>query len=973
MTFAGAAQRYALERGGTRDRNRIPLFQCRTTGCVFLYWLSPLEPMKSRSKTIPKASRQRKIPPLQDWRTTDEDEVNRRRLRAVEEQPRISDLEPREKIFSNFEVQSPSGLTYQVEIRDIAGREFACTCVDFRINGLGTCKHIEAVLLHLEARFKKVFFSAEKAGSTRIDIVPDREANKLRVARGRDRLPRKLTALFDSAGLQSAGTPEETIILLRDAQLPQLRISQEVGPWLESRQRAEERILLRRAYEEGVQAGVHPPQETQSALYPYQREGMLHLAFTERALLADEMGLGKTIQAIAACALLHRLGKAKRVLIVTPASLKTEWEEQIQRFTPLPYQIVYGSRRRRLAAYDAAPFFTLVNYEQMLADGLDVNARLQPDVIILDEAQRIKNWSTKTAQAIKRLKSRYAFVLTGTPIENRIDEIFSIVGFLDPAVFGPLFRFNREFYTFDERGRPAEYRNLDQLRERIRPLMLRRRKADVEKELPSRTDHTLFVGLSETQQATYAEHSTAMSRLVHTAQRRPLTQQEQEKLMRELAMMRMICDTNYILDPADRACPKLAEIETVLEESSADPDVKVIIFSEWERMLELARDLCERLGLGYAWHTGSVPQQRRRAEILMFKHDPACRVFLSTDSGGVGLNLQNASVVVNCDLPWNPAKLEQRIARAWRKNQTRNVTVINLVSRDTIEHRMLGTLAAKMGLSEGVLDRRGDLSQIKLRGGGQAFLAKLEQVLDSRAPSQAPLVQEPPPPADRSAAFASRAGQMMNGSLVGCEERFPLHAAHSVLVVIVDGNPEQWREKLRPLHEQLFGPGKWDPLCPVGFDVIDRATAEALKRLTAAGLVMANLRATRHLHPVAAEAAQPLSAEERQRAGACREKAAHALKMAKVLLAGDFAEEARTALNNALLFAGQALAVEARWPLPLEATDTLTAPLDICWREALRPLREFTSGGDISLGLAALTATLSKSSQCAVKPQPAIC
>jgi hypothetical protein len=335
-----------LERGGTKDRKSNPVISVSRYGLRFPLLAESFQPMKSRSKTIPKTSRQRKIPPLQDWRTTDEDEVNRRRLRAVEEQPRISDLEPREKIFSNFEVQSPSGLTYQVEIRDIAGREFACTCVDFRINGLGTCKHIEAVLLHLEARFKKVFFSAEKAGSTRIDIVPDREANKLRVARGRDRLPRKLTALFDSAGLQSSGTPEETIILLRDAQLPQLRISQEVGPWLESRQRAEERILLRRAYEEGVQAGVHPPQETQSALYPYQREGMLHLAFTERALLADEMGLGKTIQAIAACALLHRLGKAQRVLIVTPASLKTEWEEQIQRFTPLPYQIIYGAAQR---------------------------------------------------------------------------------------------------------------------------------------------------------------------------------------------------------------------------------------------------------------------------------------------------------------------------------------------------------------------------------------------------------------------------------------------------------------------------------------------------------------------------------------------------------------------------------------------------------------------------------------------------
>src|SRR5207253_3632018 len=135
-----------------------------------------------------------------------------------------------------------------------------------------------------------------------------------------------------------------------------------------------ERRELRREYEQKVQSGEWPVQETKMPLFPYQRDGMLHLAFTERALLADEMGLGKTIQAIAACALLHRLGKARRVLVVTPASLKTEWEEQIRRFTPLDYQIVFGGKLKRLGLYSAPqgnghgalPFFTIVNYEQMV-------------------------------------------------------------------------------------------------------------------------------------------------------------------------------------------------------------------------------------------------------------------------------------------------------------------------------------------------------------------------------------------------------------------------------------------------------------------------------------------------------------------------------------------------------------------------------------------------------------------------------
>ena len=415
----------------------------------------------------------------------------------------------------------------------------------------------------------------------------------------------------------ASGSPEaalEALGRLRDTSHPQIRLSQEIVPWLENRDRAAGRQQLRHEYELKVQSGEWPAHETTVPLFPYQREGMLHLAFTERALLADEMGLGKTIQAIAACALLQRLGQARRVLVVTPASLKTEWEEQIRKFTTLDYQIVFGGKLARLKAYATpagpsarpVPFFTIVNYEQMVADALDVNERLAPDIVVLDEAQRIKNWNTKTAQAVKRLRSRYAFVLTGTPIENRIDELHSLMDFLNPAVLGPLFRFNRDFYELDDRGRPVGYRNLDELRRRIHPFLLRRRKAEVETELPPRSDRNHFVPLNDRQKSSYAGHEQQVLKLVNIAQRRPLTQQEQEKLQRELAMMRMICDTNFILDPDDRTCPKLAEIEKLLEECGEN-DTKVIIFSEWEKMLQLVRGLCDERGLGYAWHTGSVP------------------------------------------------------------------------------------------------------------------------------------------------------------------------------------------------------------------------------------------------------------------------------------------------------------------------------------------------------------------------------
>jgi hypothetical protein len=907
------------------------------------------------------------IPSPHDWRTTDADEVNKRRLRAREESFTIANLDAKHPIFSNFRVKSGSGMTYRVEVRDLHQRQFGCDCVDFRINGLGTCKHVEAVLLHLEGRFRRLVPTAAQQGSTRIEVVGDAARDTLRVLNGGHSLPRAVREWFDQQGCLKNGSPEsalEALEQLRLADFPQLRISQEVAPWLEARRRTAERKALRHEYELKVQSGEWPAHETLVPLFPYQREGMLHLAFTERALLADEMGLGKTIQAIAACALLHRLGQAQRVLVVTPASLKTEWEEQIQRFTTLPYQLVFSARSGRLAAYEAAPFFTIVNYEQMVKDSLDVNERLRPDVVVLDEAQRIKNWNTKTTQAIKRLRSRYAFVLTGTPIENRIDELYSLMDFLNPSQLGPLFRFNREYYQFDERGRPSGYRNLDQLHARIKPCMLRRRKADVETELPDRTDRNFFVQLSAEQKVRYDEHDAAVARLANIAKRRPLTQQEQEKLMRELAMMRMTCDTNYILDPEDRTCPKLAELEKILDECRENADVKVIIFSEWERMLELVRDLCKRLDIGFAWHTGSVPQRRRRAEINAFKSDPKCRVFLSTDSGSTGLNLQNASVVINCDLPWNPAKLEQRIARAWRKHQTRSVTVINLVSESTIEQRMLGTLADKRSLADGVLDLKGDLKEIKLRSGRQAFLSKLEQLTapalaTETLKSQASVLHNPLL-ADRALGFARLAREKINGALVRCDERYPSQGAHSILYVVVERDAGLARQQLEALHLEFFGPGQCDPLAPVQLEVIDRATDEALQRLQTAGLITAATRAMRPLFPEPEVAAgpAPLSAAERERANSHRVQAGRKLKMGRLLGAGELAEESRSALLEASVLLSRALAVENRLPEPKDLDDALLPPLSHCWKESLPILRAFAT--DIATPWQSLADALAK-------------
>jgi superfamily II DNA or RNA helicase len=707
-----------------------------------------------------------------------------------------------------------------------------------------------------------------------------------------------------------------------------IRISRSLAPWIADANRRAARTEARDRFVADVEAGRETFDLLRHPLLPYQREGMLHLAFGERALLADDMGLGKTIQAIAAAELLRKLRGVARVLVVCPASLKGEWEEQIARFSGAETKLVNGSRAARLFQYDHPAFFTVVNYEQVVADAADINQRVQPDIVILDEAQRIKNWHTKTARAVKSLAAPYAFVLTGTPLENRIDEVYSIVQFLDPGLLGPLFRFNRDFYELDERGRPTNYKNLQDLKDRLAPVMLRRRKRDVETELPGRTVTTFMVPMHDEQRARYEDYHGQAARLIAAAQRRPLIKQEFERLQMLLACMRMVCDTPYILDPNCRISPKLEELERVLAELVAEPDRKIILFSEWERMLFLVRELAEEMGLEFAWHTGSVPQERRRAEIARFKRDPGCRLFLSTDSGAVGLNLQAASAIINLDLPWNPARLEQRIARAWRKNQMRTVDVINLVTEDSLEHSMLHLLAQKQALADGVLDRDGDLSTVKMPSGRSAFVERMAMMLGDAAgpmivtPAGVTPDREPVAPADRLRAdLQSRHGDalLLLTSRKGNDGK-------EVFVAVLDADAAtvvREREHLAQAagtapsdgasadkaSEAATSPGTAS-IKGLAVEVMDRATHEAIERLTASGLLHAGGENARDLVR-SPSLPPPAEAVTRQRLAKCAGwlgGAERKLRMALLLAQGGFAEEAMPALNACLDLANNARA-----------------------------------------------------------------
>jgi len=855
---------------------------------------------KKRSKHAPKRARP------SGWSTSDADEIERRRLRGASEPVRIESQTPGDIFFGVYQIHSGSGQTYCVEIRSLAEPINSCDCPDHRVNGLGTCKHIEATLNRLQHRRKRAFQKAAGKGSPYTEIFLDRRDHQIRIrwpqgSQRRSRARDLLVPFFTEGNtlandpLDTLPTMERAINAAHGAIRRRIRVSGELKAWLEKLDRHAQQLRSRQHFEAEVSAGNASLDVVKHPLYPYQQEGMLHLVFTGRALLADEMGLGKTVQAVAACELLRRTRGIRRVLVISPASLKGEWEEQIAKFTDLPVQIIQGPRARRLRQYDEPLFFNLANYEQIRPDVEEINATLRPDVIILDEAQRIKNWQTKTAMSVKRLCSPYAFVLTGTPVENRIDEIYSITQFLNPYIFGPLFRFNRDFYQLDKKGRAIGYKNLDQLHKRLLAIMLRRRKEDVEGQLPGRTINTYFVPMHKEQMLRYGEYEMKAARLAAMARKRPLKKEEMEQLQRHLACMRMLCDTPYILDQDCRISPKLKELGNILQELAEDGDHKIIIFSEWERMLKLVREQAEEMGLGYALHTGKVPQPKRRDEIRRFKNDPECRLFLSTDSGATGLNLQVADVVINLDMPWNPAKLEQRIARAWRKHQKRPVQVINLVSEHSIEHRMLSLLEQKRSLAEGVVDGTGK-SEMSLPSGRAAFLERLDALMTTE--TKAP----PTPPSDPIDRLRDDVLSQWRKQL----ELMELHGEgeQQTLLVVTNRLDDVLRNSLTQQLQEQF-PDQTPQL-----QLLDRDAFATIRQLIEAGILNANQDTARTLYR-APTTDRPKDNGQSRRLTAARDRLArgeHKRRMAKVLTAGGFPLEALIPMHEAVETALQALA-----------------------------------------------------------------
>ncbi|OGA72983.1 MAG: helicase SNF2 [Betaproteobacteria bacterium RIFCSPLOWO2_12_FULL_65_14] len=461
-------------------------------------------------------------------------------------------------------------------------------------------------------------------------------------------------------------------------------------------------------------------------LYPYQADGALFAVRAGRALIGDEMGLGKTVQAIAATEILARHFGVSRVLVVCPTSLKYQWQSEIGRFSGRAARVMAGGRAQRQKDFSADDFCKITNYE-----------KLKPDLDLI------------AARALKRSGSPYALVLTGTPLENKLEELISIVQFVDQHRLGPTWKLLHEHQVKDEFGRVTGYTGLEKIGQTLAPILIRRRRSEVLTQLPSRTDQNLLVPMTEMQMVHHRENADVVAQIVTRWRRTKfLSDKDQRRLTCALQNMRMSCNSTYLLDQETDHGVKADELAALLDGVFVQPDAKAVVFSQWTRTHDIVIRRLEDRGIGYVSFHGGVPSERRPALVERFRADPDCRVFLSTDAGAVGLNLQHASTLVNMDLPWNPALLEQRIGRIHRMGQKRPVQIVNFVAKGTVEEGMLSVLAFKRSLSAGILD--GGQSEISLGGSRLSrFIKEVENVTGRTGEGEAMV------PAEEAASVAS--------------------------------------------------------------------------------------------------------------------------------------------------------------------------------------------------------------------------
>ncbi len=456
---------------------------------------------------------------------------------------------------------------------------------------------------------------------------------------------------------------------------------------------------------------VPKPRSLKATLRPYQKDGFSWLVFLHElnsgGILADDMGLGKTLQTIALLVWAKSKYKRKLNLVIAPTSVVPNWEREINKFAPGLKTVVWQGPNRSQRAPELEKADVMITSYALLRRDEELLQALDLRYVILDEAQHIKNPMSQTARSAKKLASERRLALTGTPIENRLSELWSIFDFVSPGLLGRL-------KTFEERiARPIDRGDIEtaqRLRATIKPFVMRRVKSDVAEDLPDKIEQEMIVPLAEEQAKLYKQILRQVRKSVLSEVEKQGVSKAQIQILAALTRLRQVaCDPRLMKLPdtefdADDS-GKLGALREIIDEA-VDGNHRVLVFSQFVTMLTYIREALDADGVTYEYLDGSTKDRLERVD--QFNEDPSIPVFLiSLKAGGTGLNLTGADTVVHFDPWWNPAVEDQATDRAHRIGQTKNVNVYRLIAEGTVEEKILELSAKKRELVSNVLSTEG--------------------------------------------------------------------------------------------------------------------------------------------------------------------------------------------------------------------------------------------------------------------------
>ena len=442
-------------------------------------------------------------------------------------------------------------------------------------------------------------------------------------------------------------------------------------------------------------------------LYDFQKTGVNKMVNKGRLLLGDEMGTGKTIHSIATALKLKETKNINDFLIICPASLKQQWKKEIEKFTDKKVTLIDGKPDERSEKWQEDSFFYIMNYALLLND--EEPFQKEWGGVVLDEATYIKNPEAKRTQKVKQIKAKHKYGLSGTPVENTAEDIFSIVDFIDEDIFGNYWNFRDNYLQTQQNGYGGRswteivgYKNLDDLYRNLKPIYLRRTKDEVLSDLPEKTETVRTVNLTMKQRTAYNQYKQIVYDKLEV----------EEHFMGEVIMARMVCDHTELVNKSEAdssrhdnlssSSSKMNELEEIRDEVYANNN-KMLVFTNFKKMANIIQKEEENV---YKV-TGDTKDKEKI--LNEFKNDEEPAMLVATDAIQYGVNLQEANTVVHFDSPFNPSKIKQRNDRVHRLGQEKPVTVIKLIAENTIEERVEKILEQKEDLSDAIVEGKGGM------------------------------------------------------------------------------------------------------------------------------------------------------------------------------------------------------------------------------------------------------------------------